>query len=82
MSQMEKQLDSELRAKITEGLQIKDVNGEHVATVDRLEGDQIRVKKSDEMDGKHHYIKLADVRSADDVAVYLNKTHEEIHIKH
>ncbi len=82
MNAMENQMDQELRAKITEGLQIKDINGEHVATVDRLEGDQIRVKKEDEMDGKNHYIKISDVRSADEIAVYLNKTHEEIHIKH
>ncbi|MFC6591114.1 DUF2171 domain-containing protein [Deinococcus lacus] len=79
MREMEQILDAEMRAKIVEHLQIKDAEGEHVGTVDRLEGEQIKLTKTDSMDGKHHYIKLSDVRSVDDIAVYLNKRRSELH---
>ena len=67
-----------LRAQITEHLQVKDINGEHVGTVDHLEGDQIKLTKSGSSDGQHHYVSLSDVRSADEVAVYLGKTRQEV----
>lgn len=67
-----------LRAQITEHLQVKDINGEHVGTVDHLDGDRIKLTKSDSSDGEHHYVNLTDVRSADDVAVYLSKTRQEL----
>ncbi|MFB9994273.1 DUF2171 domain-containing protein [Deinococcus oregonensis] len=67
-----------LRAQITEHLQVKDINGEHVGTVDHLDGDRIKLTKSDSPDGEHHYVQLSDVRSADEVAVYLSKTRDEL----
>ncbi|WP_019009522.1 DUF2171 domain-containing protein [Deinococcus aquatilis] len=67
-----------LRAQITEHLQVKDINGEHVGTVDHLDGDRIKLTKSDSPDGEHHYVNLTDVRSADEVAVYLSKTRQEL----
>lgn len=67
-----------LRAQITEHLQVRDINGEHVGTVDHLEGDQIKLTRSGSPDGQHHYVPLTDVRSADEVAVYLSKTREEV----
>lgn len=67
-----------LRAQITEHLQVKDINGEHVGTVDHLDGDRIKLTKADSSDGEHHYVNLTDVRSADDVAVYLSKTRQEL----
>ena len=79
MREMEATLAAELRGKIVEHLQIKDLKGEHVGTVDRLEDDQIKLTKTDDMEGKHHYIKLSDVRSVDEVAVYLNKHRDELH---
>ncbi|MDB5045456.1 MAG: hypothetical protein JWQ08_1506, partial [Deinococcus sp.] len=64
--------------QITEHLQVKDINGEHVGTVDHLDGDRIKLTKNDSPDGQHHYVSLADVRSADEVAVYLSKTRAEL----
>ena len=66
-------------AKEGEHLQVKDVNGEHVGTVDHLEGaDQLKLTEADSTDGQHHYVQLSQVESMDDVAVYLNVTRDEI----
>ncbi|MVN87289.1 DUF2171 domain-containing protein [Deinococcus sp. HMF7620] len=53
-------------------LQVKDVNGEHVGTVDHLEDGRVKLTKNDSADGQHHYVELSQVESVDDVAVYLN----------
>lgn len=79
MRAMEQTLGTELRAKIVEHLPIKDLDGEHVGTVDRLEGDQIRLTKTEAMEGKDHSLKLSDVRSVDDLGVYLSKRQSELH---
>ena len=66
-------------AKEGDHLQVKDVNGEHVGTVDHMEGeDQLKLTKNDSTDGQHHYVNLSQVESMDDVAVYLNVTRDEI----
>ena len=66
-------------AKEGDHLQVKDVNGEHVGTVDHMEGeDQIKLTKNDSTDGQHHYVQLSQVESMDDVAVYLNVTRDDI----
>ena len=65
-------------ARDGEHLQVKDVNGEHVGTVDHLDGDQLRLTKSDSADGQHHMVPLSQVESMDDVAVYLNVEHSSI----
>ncbi|MFC5848978.1 DUF2171 domain-containing protein [Deinococcus petrolearius] len=60
-------------------LQVKDVNGEHVGTVDHLEGEnQLKLTRNDSTDGQHHYVELSQVESMDDVAVYLNVTRDDI----
>ncbi|GGR98714.1 hypothetical protein GCM10008960_26730 [Deinococcus sedimenti] len=64
-----------VKARLEQGgehLQVKDVNGEHVGTVDHLDGDRVKLTKSDSADGQHHYLSLDQVESVDDVAVYLN----------
>lgn len=61
-----------------EHLQVKDVNGEHVGTVDHVDGDQLKLTKADSTDGQHHYLPLSQVESMDDVAVYLNVAHSDI----
>ncbi|WP_293911927.1 DUF2171 domain-containing protein [Deinococcus sp.] len=81
MSQVDTAMERELRASITEHLQIKDANGEHVGTVDHLDGDRIKLTRTDSSDNKHHYIALSDVKSADGVAVYLQKARADLKIK-
>ena len=52
--------------------------GLHVGTVDHVDGQRfIKLKKSDSIDGRHHWIPIAWVDDVDDRAVYLTKTAEE-----
>lgn len=72
---------SDLKARLEkegEHLQVKDVNGEHVGTVDHLEGDSLKLTKSDSSDGQHHLVPLSQVESMDEVAVYLNVAHSDL----
>lgn len=78
LGQIDDKMMQDMKNMITEHLQIKDVNGEHVGTVDHLDGDRIKLTKSDSPDGQHHYINLSDVRSVDEVAVYLDKAHSDL----
>ena len=57
---------------------MKDVNGEHVGTVDHLEGDSLKLTKGDSSDGQHHLVPLSQVESMDEVAVYLNVAYSDL----
>ena len=61
-----------------EHLQVKDKDGEHVGTVDHLDGDQLKLTRDDSTDGQHHYVALSQVESMDNVAVYLNVSRNDI----
>ena len=61
-----------------EHLQVRDANGEHVGTVDHVEGDQLKLTRSGSPDGQHHYVPLEQVESMDEVAVYLNVAHSDL----
>jgi len=68
-------IEQDLRQRLEAGgehMQVKDVNGEHVGTVDHVEGDQLKLTRTDSPDGQHHYVPLSQVESMDEVAVYLN----------
>lgn len=78
--QITERIAKDLKERLDKGgehMQVKDKNGEHVGTVDHLEGDQVKLTKSDSSDGQHHYLPLSQVESMDNVAVYLNVTREE-----
>ncbi len=81
IDQIDSRITEDMKGMITEHLQIKDVNGEHVGTVDHLDGDRIKLTRSDSADGQHHYLSLDDVQSVDEVAVYLNKAHDELNLQ-
>ena len=49
------------------------VAGEHIGTVDAIEGERIKLTKSDSPDGLHHYIPLAWVKSVEGNTVHLSK---------
>lgn len=68
-------IEQDLRGRLERGgehLQVRDVNGEHVGTVDHLEGDRLKLTRAGSPDGQHHYLPLSQVESMDEVAVYLN----------
>ena len=49
-------------------------DGQHVGTVDHLQGDQIKLTKNDSPDGTHHLIPVSSVASVDAKGVKLNVT--------
>ncbi|MBB6016232.1 DUF2171 domain-containing protein [Deinococcus radiopugnans] len=78
--QITERIAKDLKARLDQGgehMQVKDKDGEHVGTVDHLDGDRIKLTKSDSSDSQHHYVPLSQVESMDNVAVYLNVTREE-----
>ena len=40
---------------------VVDARGNHVGTVDHVQGDQIKLTRSDSSDGEHHYVPLSQV---------------------
>ncbi|CAM4018461.1 DUF2171 domain-containing protein [Deinococcus frigens] len=78
--QITERIVKDLKERLDRGgehMQVKDKDGEHVGTVDHLDGDRVKLTKSDSSDGQHHYVSLSQVESMDDVAVYLNITRQE-----
>jgi len=53
---------------------ILDSNGEHVGTVDHVEGTRIKLTRTDSDDGKHHYIDGNLVERVEGDVVHLNAT--------
>lgn len=49
------------------------VRGDHVGTVDKIEGDRIKLTRGDSPDGRHHWIPLDWVESVDQNTVHLSR---------
>lgn len=80
-NQIDDRVSQDLRQRLEqqgEHMQVKDMNGEHVGTVDHMEGDQLKLTRTDSPDGQHHYVPLSQVESMDDVAVYLNVSRDQV----
>lgn len=80
-SQIDDRMMQNLRQRLQQQgdhMQVKDVNGEYVGTVDGLEGDRLKLTKSGSHDGQHHYVQLSQVKSMDNEAVYLNVPHSSV----
>ncbi|MFP4243967.1 DUF2171 domain-containing protein [Pseudomonas sp. JUb52] len=65
--------------QIKEHAEVVGSDGQHVGTVDHMEGaDRIKLTKRDQdADGKHHYIPLSWVQSVEGSQVHLSKTRDE-----
>lgn len=65
--------------QIKEHAEVVGSDGEHVGTVDHLEGaDRIKLTKRDQdAQGQHHYIPLSWVKSVEGTQVRLVKTRDE-----
>ncbi len=57
--------------RIKEHMDVADSTGRHVGTVDEIEGDRIKLTRSDSSDGSHHYIDIDSVESIEDNRVTL-----------
>jgi hypothetical protein len=59
------------KLRIKEHMEVTDNAGQHVGTVDEVEGNQIRLTKSDSSDGHHHTVSIDQVDRIEDNRVYL-----------
>jgi hypothetical protein len=65
-------------SQIREHMEVKGADGKHVGTVDHMDGNRIKLTKSDPASGgEHHYLDLNMVKEIRDGAVCLNKSADE-----
>ena len=65
-------------SQIREHMEVVASDGQHVGTVDKIEGERIKLTKSDpQAQGQHHYIPLNTVASVEQNVVRLNMTAEQ-----
>ena len=65
-------------SQIREHMEVVGSDGQHVGTVDKVEGDRIKLTKNDpQAQGQHRYIPLDIVESVEQNAVSLNLPAEE-----
>lgn len=60
-------------SKIREHMPVVGADGQRIGTVDRVEGNKIKLTKSGSGDSHHHIIDLADVREVSNGEVHLGK---------
>lgn len=58
---------------IREHMEIVNVDGAHIGTVYRVEGDRIKMTKEDSRDGQHHFLDTKQVARVDGDRVKLNQ---------
>lgn len=67
------------KSEIKDHAQVVASCGSHVGVVDHLDGERIKLAKSDpESGGKHHYIPLEWVAKVDDNKVVLTQDHKAV----
>ena len=62
---------------IKEDMKVVGSDGEHVGTVDKVEGDQIKLTKADSANGQHNFIPTSMVESCEGETVKLKHTAAE-----
>ena len=61
------------KIRIKEHMEVANAAGDHVGTVDDVEGDKIKLTKTDAADSAHHFLSMEDVDRIDDNRVYLKE---------
>ena len=61
------------KSQIREHMKVIGADGRHIGTVDRVEGDNIKLSKSDSADGHHHIVNIADVADIENDEIRLSK---------
>lgn len=59
------------KLRIKEHMEVTDINGQHIGTVDEVEDERIKLTKSDSSDNMHHFVSLDDIDRIDDNRIYL-----------
>jgi hypothetical protein len=61
------------KCQIRQHMKVVGADGRQIGKVDRVEGEQIKLTKSDSADGQHHVINVADVADIKDDEIRLSK---------
>ena len=61
------------KSQIREHMKVIGSDGRHIGTVDRVEGDNIKLSKSDSADGHHRIVNMADVADIKNDEIRLSK---------
>lgn len=61
------------KLRIKEHMEVVDARGLHVGTVDEVDGDTIKLTKTDSADQMHHFLSMNDMDRIDDNRVYLKE---------
>ncbi|WP_407696187.1 DUF2171 domain-containing protein [Sphingobium sufflavum] len=59
------------KLRIKQHMEVTNASGQHVGTVDEVDGDTIKLTRSDSNDGQHHYLDFEAVDRIEDNRVYL-----------
>jgi len=59
------------KLRIKEHMEVTDARGQHVGTVDEVEGERIKLTRSDSQDNMHHFLCLGDIDRIEDNRIYL-----------
>lgn len=59
------------KMRIKEHMEVADSTGQHVGTVDEVDGDAIKLTRSDSADEMHHFLAIDDIETIDDNRIYL-----------
>lgn len=62
------------KLRIKEHMEVVDASGEHVGTVDKVDGDQVKLTKTDAADHDHHLLSLDRTDRIEENRIYLNVT--------
>ncbi len=61
------------KSQIREHMKVVGSDGRPIGSVDKVEGDKIKLSKRDSADGQHHFIDLADVADIKNDEIRLSK---------
>lgn len=59
------------RLRIKQHMEVSSADGQHLGTVDELDGDSVKLTRSDSSDGQHHYFDLDEIGHIKDHRIYL-----------
>jgi hypothetical protein len=61
------------KQQIKEHMEVTDASGQQVGKVDSIEGEQIKLTRSDSPDGRHHFLSFDDLDRIDGDTIYLKQ---------
>lgn len=64
--------DGQFADRIAKHQEVVDAGGNHVGTVDHIDGDRIKLTRQDSADGEHHYVALSEVAGIESGRVRLS----------